>query len=243
MKNDLFISHATPDKEKFVRPLVVALIERGVLSLWYDEFNISVGNSISEAINKGLKNSRYFVVIISPDYIKRYWTGREFNGAQNQRKRFIPILHEFSVKQFENYSFGMSDILCLNSSIGPDRVAEAIVAKLREDKYSSYYKNLPEWNSRIDYWVRAKEYIDFALSESIISDDDLANSLIELFYFSVDEIRKIRKAIPFLTEAEATTFIIGRMKDVHFQRTSKISPYTEGLEEVERKISNYAKSD
>ena len=53
---DVFISHASEDKEEFVRPLAHLLEERG-FKVWYDEFTIKPGDRISASISKGLANS------------------------------------------------------------------------------------------------------------------------------------------------------------------------------------------
>jgi hypothetical protein len=43
---DAFISHATEDKEKLVKPLAMALRKRG-FRIWYDQFEMRVGDSLS----------------------------------------------------------------------------------------------------------------------------------------------------------------------------------------------------
>lgn len=40
---DAFISYASEDEEKFVRPLAIKLKEKN-LSIWYDEFSLKVGD-------------------------------------------------------------------------------------------------------------------------------------------------------------------------------------------------------
>ena len=61
---DLFISHATEDKEGIVRGLVTALRERGV-DVWYDEFELRIGDSLRRKIDQGLARSRFGLVIVS----------------------------------------------------------------------------------------------------------------------------------------------------------------------------------
>jgi len=39
---DVFISHASEDKDSFVRPLAVALKQLGT-SVWYDELSLKLG--------------------------------------------------------------------------------------------------------------------------------------------------------------------------------------------------------
>ena len=67
---DVFISHASEDKDEIVRPLANTLVEKGV-KVWYDEFEMKIGDSLRRKIDKGLANSRFGIVVISKDFIKR----------------------------------------------------------------------------------------------------------------------------------------------------------------------------
>ena len=58
MLYDLFICHAAEDKDSLVRPLAEQLRERHV-AVWYDEFELRLGDSIRQAIDRGLSQSRY----------------------------------------------------------------------------------------------------------------------------------------------------------------------------------------
>ena len=49
---DVFICHASEDKEGFVKPLAEGLRRLGV-AVWYDEFTLEVGDSLSKAIDRG----------------------------------------------------------------------------------------------------------------------------------------------------------------------------------------------
>jgi hypothetical protein len=76
---DVFISHACEDKESFVRPLAEALRARG-LRVWYDEFTITVGDSLRRSIDRGLANSRYGIVVLSPNFFAKDWPQKELDG-------------------------------------------------------------------------------------------------------------------------------------------------------------------
>ena len=52
MLHDVFICHASEDKDEFVRPLAEALKSHH-LEVWYDEFTVDVGDSLREAIDRG----------------------------------------------------------------------------------------------------------------------------------------------------------------------------------------------
>ena len=51
---DLFISHASEDKESFVRPLASALVAEDV-RVWFDEFELQIGDSLRQKIDEGLR--------------------------------------------------------------------------------------------------------------------------------------------------------------------------------------------
>jgi TIR domain len=50
---DVFISHAFEDKADVARPLA-QLLERSGLRVWFDEAELTPGNSLSSAIDAGL---------------------------------------------------------------------------------------------------------------------------------------------------------------------------------------------
>ena len=73
---DVFISHASEDKDSFVRPLAMELSRLG-LRVWFDEFSLDIGDSISASIDKGLAESKFGLVVISPSFISKPWPRRE----------------------------------------------------------------------------------------------------------------------------------------------------------------------
>ena len=93
---DVFICHASEDKKRVVNPLLRSL-RAAALSYWYDEEEISWGDSIVDKINIGLKNSRYVIVILSKNSVNKNWPKRElFSALQSEisagGKRILPII-------------------------------------------------------------------------------------------------------------------------------------------------------
>lgn len=129
---DFFISHASEDKDGIVRELALALQSEGI-KVWYDEFILKIGDSLRKSIDKGLVNSRYGIVIISPDFIKKNWTEYELNGMiakeMNGHKVVLPIWHKVTKNEVINYSPALADKLALNTSI---HTIEEIVTSLKE---------------------------------------------------------------------------------------------------------------
>lgn len=96
---DLFVSHASEDKEAFVRPLVERLRLEG-LSVWYDELTLTLGDSLRQKIDEGLVASRYAVVVLSNAFFAKDWPRKELDGLNalevDGRKVILPIWHEVS---------------------------------------------------------------------------------------------------------------------------------------------------
>lgn len=83
MKNyDLFISHASQNKDEFVREFAKILDRAGFRS-FYDEISIGVGDSIGSSIDRGLYHSNSAVVVITPEFLNRPWPRTELDAILN----------------------------------------------------------------------------------------------------------------------------------------------------------------
>lgn len=71
-KYDVFISHASEDKDSFVRALAVEL-ERYSIRVWYDEFTMKLGDGLSRSIDTGLQSCRYGVIVLSKHFLEKNW--------------------------------------------------------------------------------------------------------------------------------------------------------------------------
>ena len=115
----VFVSHASEDKEDFVRPFVNALVAEG-LSVWYDEFELKVGDSLRRSIDNGLKNSKYGIVVLSEHFFKKEWPQKELDGLfakeSNGERVILPLWHKISKNEVLNYSPMIADIKALNTS-------------------------------------------------------------------------------------------------------------------------------
>lgn len=134
---DLFISHASEDKEDLVRPLAETLQQLGI-KVWYDEFSLRVGDSLRRKIDSGLKNSRYGTVVLSEAFIKKDWTQYELDGLvareMNGHKMILPIWHKISKTDVINFSPNLADKVALNTSINTiqeiaDQLADVILER------------------------------------------------------------------------------------------------------------------
>ena len=71
-KWDLFISHASEDKRASVAPLAKALTDFGV-SVWYDEYELELGDSLSRNIDAGLARSDFgFIILLKAERVNDF---------------------------------------------------------------------------------------------------------------------------------------------------------------------------
>lgn len=116
---DVFISHASEDKDGLVRPLANALISEG-LSVWYDEFELRIGDSLRRKIDKGLASSKFGIVVLSKDFIRKGWTNYELDGiiskSINGEQVVLPIWHNITKKEVIDYSPSLADKVARNTA-------------------------------------------------------------------------------------------------------------------------------
>lgn len=95
-RRDVFICHASEDKNSVARPLVNELSGAGI-SVWYDEAEIAWGDSVSKRINEGLAISSFVIVVLTRNFIRKNWTQAELSAAlhmeiQSQKTKILPLI-------------------------------------------------------------------------------------------------------------------------------------------------------
>ena len=137
---DVFISHAYEDKDTFVRPLAIALRSLGV-SVWYDEFSLRPGDSLSGSIDKGVSGSAYGLVVISPAFIGKHWTEYELRGLVSREvkedKVILPIWHGVTRDQVMKFSPTLADkVAIVTGRVPPRDIPIQILRIVRPDIYA-----------------------------------------------------------------------------------------------------------
>jgi len=144
MKWDVFISHASEDKENFVQPFAEILSSYGV-QVWFDKFSLKVGDSLTRSIDSGLINSRYGIIVLSKSFINKGWTDYELRSLLNREvgynKVILPIWHEISKEDILNFSPYLADKFALSTSnLDINNIAMKITEVVRPDIYQNYHR-------------------------------------------------------------------------------------------------------
>lgn len=168
-KWDVFISHASEDKDDITEKIVKLLDFFGI-KVWYDKDILSVGDSLSKSIDMGLSNSRYGIIILSENFIKKGWPEYEFRSLLNREigkeKVILPIWHKINKETIERYSPFLLEKYALDSS---KQKIEQIVIELIKVINPNIYKNI----TREMLWRKLKSnaktgyanYADIKISE------------------------------------------------------------------------------
>jgi len=132
---DVFISHASEDKDEIANPLAEALSKAG-FKVWHDDLTLKLGDSLNRTINRGLADSKYGIVILSPNFFDKEWPQRELDGLAAQEirsgKTILPVLHNLSHQQLAKRSPILADKLAVSTNNGVDVVVREIMHVLQE---------------------------------------------------------------------------------------------------------------
>lgn len=132
---DIFISHASEDKVTIARPLYDALTAKGV-SVWFDEAELLLGDSLRKKIDDGLAKCRYGVVILSPYFLAKPWPQLELDGlfareTASGEKAILPVWHQLDQKTLAERSPLLSGRLAVRSDEGITEIVQKILDVLR----------------------------------------------------------------------------------------------------------------
>lgn len=146
LEYDLFISHAFEDKDAVARPLATELSSLGV-RVWYDEFALQVGDSVSESIDRGLSRSRFGVLVLSKVFFQKFWTNREKGGlvarAVTQGNIILPIWHNVTYDDVVRYSPTLADTYALDTNKQSKiAIVLAVLSRVRPDIHKGLTRRL-----------------------------------------------------------------------------------------------------
>jgi hypothetical protein len=141
-RRDVFISHAGEDKAAVARPLALELRKLGY-SVWLDEDELVVGDSLSESIDWGLAHSDTGVVVLSRTFFEKPWPRRELRGLvaremASERTVILPVWHGIDLSFLVEKAPTLADPVAANTADGipaaAAEIAEALCRRARPAK-------------------------------------------------------------------------------------------------------------
>ncbi|GHC21268.1 toll/interleukin-1 receptor domain-containing protein [Aidingimonas halophila] len=132
---DVFISHASEDKEEVVLPLAELLLASG-LTVWLDKGEIFLGDSLREKIDEGLERSQFGIVVFSHSFFSKNWPKSELDGLFSREmggeKVILPIWHEIGFEEIKRYSPLIAGKLAVSTSNGLNAVKSQVLSAIHK---------------------------------------------------------------------------------------------------------------
>jgi hypothetical protein len=96
MNPNVFLSHASEDKERFVIDFATRLRAKGI-DVWLDKWEILPGDSLVDRIfEEGIKNAQAIIVVVSQNSVNKPWVREELNASVvkkiNGVSKLIPVV-------------------------------------------------------------------------------------------------------------------------------------------------------
>ncbi len=136
MEWDVFISHAGEDKADVALPLAENLRAAG-LRVWLDSFELTVGDSLRQSIERGLAGSRFGIVIISPEFLQKHWPQAELDGLAAREtagvKVILPVWHRVNEAAVRAQSPMLAGRLAVTTEKGIEYVASELMRAIRRE--------------------------------------------------------------------------------------------------------------
>lgn len=93
----VFISYSSVDRPFAER--IVADFKRHGIHVWYDAWEMKVGDSLTRKIQDGIQESSYLAIVLSPNSVKSRWVRVELQAALNKEIErdsvfVLPILYK-----------------------------------------------------------------------------------------------------------------------------------------------------
>lgn len=208
--HDAFISHASEDKADFVRPLAELLASWG-LSIWFDEFSLRPGDSLSAAIDRGLRDSRFGVVVLSKAFFAKHWPDYELRGLisleAERLSRIVPVWYGVSRSDVVAFSPTLADKVAVAANGVPvGQVAYELLATLQPDLHEHVTRYLMYRRTVSDAPVKSVPLSE--LSPGPVLRDVLPTPLLA-------RIRLIHESFAKYLGATLEEMVDGFMRDLH----------------------------
>ena len=132
-KYDVFLSYAPEDKDSFSDELSAILQYKHGLKILYQSIAISSEASIKKLVNDSIKNSKHALILLSRNYIKKYCKDCKleslFQLQSNGGKIILPIWHDITKKEIQDFSPTMSQNLVLNTTMmTPEEISDHFIS-------------------------------------------------------------------------------------------------------------------
>ena len=125
----VYLAHATDDKA-VAEPIATGLRARGI-EVWYDDWEIDVGDSLRQRMEQGLGDCTHFLVLLTPRSITRPWVAEEIDAglmrAVEGSAKFLGVRDRLEVGELSPFLRTRKTPSLGEGESGIDELADAIL--------------------------------------------------------------------------------------------------------------------
>ena len=104
--------------------------------MWYDEFELSIGDSLHRKIDIGVARSHFGVVVLSRSFFDKGWTNNELDGlvtrAVSGEQILLPIWHKITKQELIDHSPSLAEKVARSTAMHTiDEIAAEIIDVIR----------------------------------------------------------------------------------------------------------------
>ena len=144
------------------------------MSVWYDDYELRVGDSLRRSIDQGLAQSRYGVVVLSNSFFSKRWTQYELDGLVERdldRKVILPIWHRVDHEDVARYSPALAGKVAIKSSQGIEAIVASVQSVLNDKPRSGRITKVTAARSKLEK-PRLDLLQDLPVQGGVIPSDD-----------------------------------------------------------------------
>jgi hypothetical protein len=134
-----FVSYDSRDRE--VAQRIATGLQRMMCPVWYDQFSLKVGANLRDSIERGLKECRKCVLVLSDNFLSnKGWTKREFDSVftreiLEEKHLVLPIWHGVGKQQVFDYSLSLLNVKGINwAEVSEQEVCRQLYLSIEADE-------------------------------------------------------------------------------------------------------------
>lgn len=101
--------------------------------MWYDEFELRIGDNLVAKLNAGMNSSRFGILVLSNNFFGKDWTEYELNTLESLAITgdyiLFPIWHNISVEELRAYRASLATIIARSTAT---HTIEEIATEIQE---------------------------------------------------------------------------------------------------------------
>ena len=117
------------------------------MDVWYDEFELRIGRSISRSIDKGISNSNFGLLVLSKSFFSKNWTEYELKSLNSYEISrgdiLLPIWKDVEFEEVREFSPYLADKFALTTNkLSIEEIAVQVIEVVNPDLFSQIHQKL-----------------------------------------------------------------------------------------------------